>query len=745
LLVLCAFLAGMPGGRAADAGADAAIARYAAAAGEPDPLIRVGFDDGARVRIEAAGGIRILDPATGRDVWRARYDGEIVLLPEGAPANGPGTVFRIQVGAYGSEEAARTERDRLAGEFGVPAVVRYVPDRGSWRVRIGEASDRDGLAGLLERLRASGRSGLWIAEEPAREVSGVTLRLVDGRTFESMVTPLARLVIVPVGRDPLRLDDVRYRGVIEVRVTPYGTVRAVNWVHLEHYLLGVVPAELGPEVWPRIEALRAQAVAARTYAWRNLDQFDEDGFDQCATPRCQVYKGKDAEHPLSDRAVTTTRGEVLTWDGRAINAMFTATCGGHTEDAAEIFPEEQAPYLKGVPCRAEAEALRSHRFTVVGREPEPVIDRFTGLDVSRDRALLAAAGIVEDGIDTLLRPIDAATLERWSRAFRVRAGLVSPPPPDGERGPIEDLGDAAARLVAGVGWTERADVLLAAEDLAAVVRDPDVSALAEDRRRALAYLVRAGALTAGPGGRFGADAIPDGTRLLPSLLEAGERYALFELREGTVGELRPEGIRVFRGKGEATVPLSKRPRLFGRSAGRAVEVGRLELWPGDRIRYRVGPSGAIDFLELQPPVAGVSDDRSASVYSWDLRMSRRDLERSIRKRVDVGTLTDLRVIRRGVSGRVVELEVVGTRGTERVRGFDIRRLLGLRESLVVFEIQRRGDGTVDAVTFSGKGWGHGIGLCQVGAYGMALRGASYRDILGHYYSGARIERAAVRR
>jgi stage II sporulation protein D len=64
---------------------------------------------------------------------------------------------------------------------------------------------------------------------------------------------------------------------------------------------------------------------------------------------------------------------------------------------------------------------------------------------------------------------------------------------------------------------------------------------------------------------------------------------------------------------------------------------------------------------------------------------------------------------------------------------------------VVFEIQRREDGTVDAVTFSGKGWGHGIGLCQVGAYGMALRGASYREILSHYYSGAPIERAAVRR
>jgi stage II sporulation protein D len=151
------------------------------------------------------------------------------------------------------------------------------------------------------------------------------------------------------------------------------------------------------------------------------------------------------------------------------------------------------------------------------------------------------------------------------------------------------------------------------------------------------------------------------------------------------------------------------------------------------------------FLELLPPVKGVSDDRSARLYSWDDRLTRRELERSIRKRVDVGTLQDLRVVRRGVSGRVVELEVVGSRGSETVRGFDIRRLLGLRESLVVFEIQRDLDGTVQAIAFSGKGWGHGIGLCQVGAYGMALRGEEYRAILAHYYRGSRIQRAATAR
>ena len=74
-----------------------------------------------------------------------------------------------------------------------------------------------------------------------------------------------------------------------------------------------------------------------------------------------------------------------------------------------------------------------------------------------------------------------------------------------------------------------------------------------------------------------------------------------------------------------------------------------------------------------------------------------------------------------------------------VRGFDIRRLLGLRETLTVIEVQRDASGKLEAVVFAGKGWGHGVGLCQVGAYGMALRGSDYREILSHYYRGTRIQ------
>jgi stage II sporulation protein D len=169
-------------------------------------------------------------------------------------------------------------------------------------------------------------------------------------------------------------------------------------------------------------------------------------------------------------------------------------------------------------------------------------------------------------------------------------------------------------------------------------------------------------------------------------------------------------------------------------------VTELDVWPGDRVRYRTGGGGAIDFLELVPPIKGTSDDRSAKVYSWEIRKSRRVLEQAINRRVSIGRLEDLSVVRRGVSGRVVELEVVGTKGRTVVRGFDVRRLLDLKESLLVIEPQRDRSGAIEAVVFAGKGWGHGVGLCQVGAYGMALRGADYREILAHYYPGTSLAR-----
>ena len=127
------------------------------------------------------------------------------------------------------------------------------------------------------------------------------------------------------------------------------TFTVVNELPLEQYLQGVVPNELNPTTFGELEALKAQAVAARTYIVRNMGQYKNENYDICATDECQVYMGAGTEQPLATQAVMETRGAVATYDGKPINALYSSTCGGRTEDAANIF-DENVPYLVSTIC-----------------------------------------------------------------------------------------------------------------------------------------------------------------------------------------------------------------------------------------------------------------------------------------------------------------------------------------------------------------------------------------------------------
>src|SRR6185369_8184023 len=160
---------------------------------------------------------------------------------------------------------------------------------------------------------------------------------------------------------------------------------------------------------------------------------------------------------------------------------------------------------------------------------------------------------------------------------------------------------------------------------------------------------------------------------------------------------------------------------------------------GDRVLYHAGDDGAVDYLRLNANPRGVSDDRYSSLYRWEERRTREELEALVRQRVDVGTLIDVEPTRRGVSGRVVEVRLKGSRGEFFLRGFRIRTAFGIKENLFTVDRVRAQDGSVEAFIFSGKGWGHGVGLCQVGSYGMAVRGKKYDEILRHYYTGIELK------
>ena len=124
-----------------------------------------------------------------------------------------------------------------------------------------------------------------------------------------------------------------------------GTITVINEVKLDDYIGGVISEEMSPG-WP-LEALKAQAVAARTFAVYSLGLHNEDGYDVCATTHCQVYGGIGSETPEGLRAVSSTRGEIMTYQGKPIYAAFHASSGGMTagsEEAGGI----ALPYLKAV-------------------------------------------------------------------------------------------------------------------------------------------------------------------------------------------------------------------------------------------------------------------------------------------------------------------------------------------------------------------------------------------------------------
>jgi stage II sporulation protein D len=136
--------------------------------------------------------------------------------------------------------------------------------------------------------------------------------------------------------------------------------------------------------------------------------------------------------------------------------------------------------------------------------------------------------------------------------------------------------------------------------------------------------------------------------------------------------------------------------------------------------------------------ANPAADRFSRLALWQVHKTKPELDAAVRG-LAIGEFADMRVLERGQSERQVSTEIVGSSGRRTVPALRLRTLLGLRDSLFSFDIERNAAGSVLGMTFFGRGWGHGVGMCQVGAFGMALDGATYEDILKKYYKGIELK------
>lgn len=164
------------------------------------------------------------------------------------------------------------------------------------------------------------------------------------------------LQVIPARGRVVGVAGRNYRGAVVLRIEA-GRLAAVNRVSLEQYLYGVLPREV-PHDWPA-EALKAQAVAARTYAVSRIERAAGLAYDLEDTVLSQVYGGYDAERPGTNGAVDATRGEIMRYGGQPIVAYFHSHSGGRTEDPAYVWGA-RLPYLvsKDDPHSLKSGAMR---------------------------------------------------------------------------------------------------------------------------------------------------------------------------------------------------------------------------------------------------------------------------------------------------------------------------------------------------------------------------------------------------
>lgn len=223
------------------------------------------------------------------------------------------------------------------------SVTAAQPAKQAPDLRVGLASGRASLTITLAGSKATVQTGssktITLAANTAAAIRWQDGAFLIGR--EKLRGEV--LVIRPAAKaGELSLDGRRYRGALELRHKG-GGLTAVNVVPVDGYLRSVVPEEM-PVDWPA-EAIKAQSVAARSFALASRGRHAGEGYDLCTTTHCQLYTGTAAEKSASNAAIKATRGEVLTYGGKPIEALFHTDSGGMTENSEDVWGSH-VPYLR---------------------------------------------------------------------------------------------------------------------------------------------------------------------------------------------------------------------------------------------------------------------------------------------------------------------------------------------------------------------------------------------------------------
>ena len=699
------------------------------------PVMRIGLKDktAEMVTVSAKSGL-ILQNSENNNMYFGRdrlY--RISFFVKGATGRGSGKIFRVQVVSLSKERDARNLAKKLEKKYGYPAVAVYNSQTRTFRVQVGAAKSRKDIAAVEMKMRSSGYKDAYVVSQTVQSKGGGKLVAVNAGGEKISETDVFRLAPKDA-KDILTISGWKYRGILELKINGDGKIIPINIINLEEYLQGVVPAEMSGSVYPQLEALKAQTLAARTYAVRNKGQYAAEGYDLCNTPSSQVYKGVNVEQELTNQAIAETRGEVLSYGGELINALFTSTCGGHTEDVENVFKGDGVPYLKGVYCAPEAESFhqlssRNEPQITYGSDGSPLDYEISTLDIMGlfppDFQVNPKGNVDSDLFLGLLR----RSMAKLGRGVNINSAIL------GEMTLIH----AVDTYVVVMNWQERIAKQVSDIDVRSLLDPAIVDSIEMHSCRNLLYFLRLGFISTESDGSLAARQPLDQTTLVRMVARILEYEGGLAQKTGRLVKRGERDIHLLINKKVVKFAIDPDVRLFRKFNNYVVPMQSLQMAPGDRITITIKADKVVSLLH-NPPLEGVTSDRFSRFLHWDVKYTNAQLEAKVRKYVDVGHILELNPLGHGVSERITRLEVVGSKGKATLEGLRIRWALGLRENLFIIDKIYDERGEQSGWRFIGRGWGHGVGLCQVGAYGMAMEGKRYDEILKHYYTGVEIEK-----
>lgn len=688
--------------------------RFEAWHGQSEPWVRVGLKRPEKViELFSKGTLLVLDG--DKVVDRIDPGGKFYVIVSGSTSNA--TRYWVQIQASRTEASLVREKERLLQKYPDYSFSIKSTHNQLKALRVGVFKSKGQAESARAVMKAEGFHDAFLFQRKPN----TGFHWVDA-DFDKHGLHAKKPALVRISPDlPIQYAGNGYRGILRLeRVN--GRIRVINELPLETYLRGVVPSELGPKVYPELEALKAQAVAARTYVLKNLGRFGRKGYDICDGPACQAYDGTSNEDPMSDEAVRSTRGLVLYYGDELIDALYTSTCGGQTEDVENVFPGRSEPYLRG-----KTSYLANYQSWTLPARPIPG-QSLAGLEEEwAVQALFRGFKTLPD----LRGDLDSATLQSY---FDTLSWML------GRSGPLNRSSAMSYREF----WTAIAALDFFKDAVNHQIQPEDEKLLRpavpvpDDLSRFAGFLIRHDLARSRDLATLSLQQPIKRVRALRYLLRFCKVLGPeTEWRTYRMENLAGSRLQVSRKERTREIDLNGIAYYLAEVGGSLAFLSQPVLQELDRVDVSGSPfAKSLLLLRRAGDVASV--DRFSAFDSWMEKTDVVKLEKRARRYVPgLRGIRDIRILERSDTGRVTRLEYISDAGSFKVKGLNIRWSLGIRDNLFDM-LPSYLDGRLVHLTIVGRGWGHGVGMSQVGAYGLARMGWTYDKILEHYYTGIEI-------